>query len=61
VTTAGGGSAVAREKGPVIRAEAGLLVTGLRGFSGRGGDVTAASRVDSHEIRGLCFLYPHRS
>jgi len=30
---------------------------GARGFRGRDAGETAGSRVDSHEIRGLCFLY----
>jgi len=29
----------------------------MTGFRGRDAGETAGSRVDSHEIRGLCFLY----
>jgi len=34
-----------------------LQVAGGRGFRGRDAVVRAGTRVDSHEIRGLCFLY----
>ena len=34
-----------------------LPAAGARGFRGREAGETAGSRVDSHEIRGLCFLH----
>jgi predicted transcriptional regulator len=33
------------------------VLAGSLGFWGRYDGLTAGSRVDSHEIRGLCFLY----
>ena len=39
------------------RAGSGLQAAGARGFRGREAGETAGSRMDSHEIRGLCFLY----
>ena len=39
------------------RAGSGLQAAGARGFRVREACLTTGSRVDSLEIRGLCFLY----
>ena len=37
------------------------MVAGSVGFRGRDAGLMSGSRVDSHEIRGLCFLYAYAS
>ena len=37
------------------------MVAGSVGFRGGDAGLTSGSLVDSHEIRGLCFLYAFRS
>ena len=35
----------------------GRALAGSRGFRGKDASLSAGSRLDSHEIRGLCFPY----
>jgi hypothetical protein len=49
-------TAVVRRKRPANGDGSGPGAAGSRGFRGKDAVLMAGSRVDSHEIRGLCFL-----
>ena len=51
-------TAVVRRKRPANGDGSGPGAAGSRGFRGNDAGLMAGSWVDSHEIRGLCFLYP---